>query len=219
MFNIRRLTTAGALALAVSGNPVPAIAYPIDCAILLCLAGGFPASAECTAAKATMIRRITPWPIEPPLQLWNCPMSIPADLAAQIGLTNAGLGRDGLPPDVRAYRDAVEIYHIRTYRRWRNSDGDEMVTDITERGHYKEDGTFQWLRASYEAGPAWLAEAAGGARVPIRTCVREHRENGCQKWEITGYTNGGGTSWSGLRGVAIRTKDYAGNYQTEWVPY
>ncbi|MFN7089442.1 MAG: hypothetical protein ACK4P4_02675 [Allorhizobium sp.] len=52
----------------------PAMAYPVDCAILLCLAGGWPASAECAHARAVFIRRITPWPIEPPLQIWNCPM-------------------------------------------------------------------------------------------------------------------------------------------------
>ncbi|KIC08831.1 hypothetical protein RA19_18370 [Leisingera sp. ANG-M1] len=49
-------------------------AYPVDCAILLCLAGGWPASAECSHAKAVFIRRITPWPVEPPLQIWRCPM-------------------------------------------------------------------------------------------------------------------------------------------------
>lgn len=64
-------------------TPAPAEAYPVDCAILLCLAGGFPASIECAHARAVMIARITPWPIEPPLQIWNCPMRIeyrrPAD--------------------------------------------------------------------------------------------------------------------------------------------
>lgn len=48
--------------------------YPIDCAILLCLSGGWPASAPCRRARAEFIRRITPWPIEPPLQIWRCPM-------------------------------------------------------------------------------------------------------------------------------------------------
>ena len=52
----------------------PTQAYPVDCAILLCLAGGWPASAECSHARAVFIRRITPWPIEPPLQIWRCPM-------------------------------------------------------------------------------------------------------------------------------------------------
>ena len=63
------LTLAPIIAL-----PAPARAYQIDCAILLCLAGGFPPSAPCAAARAEMIRRITPWPIEPPLQIWRCPM-------------------------------------------------------------------------------------------------------------------------------------------------
>ncbi len=48
--------------------------YQIDCAILLCLAGGWPASEPCARARAEFIRRITPWPIEPPLQIWRCPM-------------------------------------------------------------------------------------------------------------------------------------------------
>lgn len=43
---------------------------PFCCAWL----GGWPASAECSHARAVFIRRITPWPIEPPLQIWRCPM-------------------------------------------------------------------------------------------------------------------------------------------------
>ncbi|WP_299628692.1 hypothetical protein [uncultured Tateyamaria sp.] len=48
--------------------------YQIDCAILLCLSGGWPASVPCAHARAEFIRRITPWPVEPPLQIWRCPM-------------------------------------------------------------------------------------------------------------------------------------------------
>lgn len=48
--------------------------YQIDCAILLCLSGGWPASVPCSRARAEFIRRITPWPVEPPLQIWRCPM-------------------------------------------------------------------------------------------------------------------------------------------------
>lgn len=71
----RKLLTV-ALALSPLVPPAPAVAqnYPIDCAILLCLAGGWPASVPCARARAEFIRRITPWPIEPPLQIWNCPM-------------------------------------------------------------------------------------------------------------------------------------------------
>jgi hypothetical protein len=54
--------------------PAPASAYEVDCAILLCLSGGWPASAECSHARDVFIQRITPWPIEPPLQIWRCPM-------------------------------------------------------------------------------------------------------------------------------------------------
>jgi hypothetical protein len=64
------MTLAGAACLPAAS----AMAYPIDCAIFLCLAGGWPASTECSAARAEFIRRITPFPIEPPLQIWRCPM-------------------------------------------------------------------------------------------------------------------------------------------------
>ena len=77
----RLLATVAALATPMlTVLPTPAVAYPIDCDILLCLAGGWPGSAECTAARAEFIRRITPWPVEPPLQIWRCPMraSFPA---------------------------------------------------------------------------------------------------------------------------------------------
>lgn len=62
------------VAAVASFTPQRAEAYPIDCAILLCLAGGWPASAECSRARAEFVRRITPWPVEPPLQVWRCPM-------------------------------------------------------------------------------------------------------------------------------------------------
>jgi len=78
MLNIRaRLAFAAiiaALSLAGTTNKTPAQTYPIDCAILLCLSGGWPASVPCARARAEFIRRITPWPIEPPLQIWRCPM-------------------------------------------------------------------------------------------------------------------------------------------------
>jgi hypothetical protein len=70
-----------AIALAATSFGLPAAparaqAYPIDCAILLCLAGGWPASVPCARARAVFIRRITPWPVEPPLQIWRCPMNV-----------------------------------------------------------------------------------------------------------------------------------------------
>lgn len=69
------LTASLALTTSVSSPaPVQAQTYQIDCAILLCLAGGWPTSVPCARARAEFIRRITPWPVEPPLQIWRCPM-------------------------------------------------------------------------------------------------------------------------------------------------
>ncbi|WP_234172509.1 hypothetical protein [Ruegeria pomeroyi] len=75
---LKKLLPSVAVALSVTSTslPLPARAqtYPIDCAILLCLSGGWPASVPCARARAEFIRRITPWPVEPPLQIWRCPM-------------------------------------------------------------------------------------------------------------------------------------------------
>src|SRR6056297_3376882 len=77
-FEFKNLPLAAFLALALTGPTVPtqvrAQTYQIDCAILLCLSGGWPASVPCARARAEFIRRITPWPVEPPLQVWRCPM-------------------------------------------------------------------------------------------------------------------------------------------------
>ena len=95
---------------AASPAPVVAQSYPIDCAILLCLAGGWPASVPCTRAKAEFIRRITPWPVEPPLQIWRCPMHAafrigPDDLAAEWHNEIAG-NQDNMPQQSFAARPA-----------------------------------------------------------------------------------------------------------------
>lgn len=76
--SLKKLLPSLAVALTLTGILHPtasrAQTYPIDCAILLCLAGGWPASIPCRRARAEFIRRITPWPVEPPLQIWRCPM-------------------------------------------------------------------------------------------------------------------------------------------------
>lgn len=214
----RRQTIASALCAALwAFAPAPAAqAYPIDCAILLCMAGGFPASVECSRAKAEVIRRITPWPVEPPLQLWRCPMGIDPEVAAVAGITPPQLGPDGLTPEVRAYRDAIEIYHIRFTRTFDRETG-EWFYDRTQVGSYAEDGSFAWGRGSFATGPEWLAEAVGGSRVPIRECVSEDREGGCRRYEIVRYENRG--RWPVTRGVAFRYRDHTGAIHNEFVRY
>lgn len=212
---LRDFSLAAGLALAL---PVPSTAYPIDCGILLCMAGGFPVSVECSRAKAEVIRRITPWPVEPPLQLWRCPMEISLQDAALAGITPPQLGLDGLTPEVRAYRDAIEIYHIK-YRRFRDPQGgDILVEDSTQAGTYGRTGTFTWQRASFEEGPAWLADAVGGKRVSLRVCIRDN-DTGCLAYQTIGSVNRGKRELMSLRGVAFRYRDHTGAYHHEFVRY
>lgn len=205
-------------AATIAATTAPAVAYPIDCAIFLCMAGGFPPSAECSAAKAEVIRRITPWPVEPPLQLWRCPMSVDRATAASLGIT---LGPDGLPPEVRLYRDAVEIYHVQTYIRRRTKDG-EQVIDSTQVGKYAPNGDFAWSRASFERGPAWLADAVGGQRVQITECTSHNRDGDCRSYKVVGEENRASRGVGGfgrLRGVAFRYVDYEGAEHSEFIRY
>ena len=78
LHSIRTYTFLVTLTLVTSfvgtANRAHAQTYQIDCAILLCLSGGWPASVPCVRARAEFVRRITPWPIEPPIQIWRCPM-------------------------------------------------------------------------------------------------------------------------------------------------
>lgn len=207
----------GLTVISTSSLPTTSEAYPIDCAILLCLAGGFPASAECSAAKAELIRRITPFPIEPPLQLWRCPMSIPAGLATSLGLATAGVGPDGLTAEVRQYRDDIEIYHISYYGDVGSGDSRE-TWDHARKGQYDLAGDFRWVSASYENGPAWLAEATGGYSYQVRMCERYGRyDDLCESWKTVGSKNAH-RGWR-LRGVAIRYRTHDGQYHAEWVKY
>lgn len=223
MKRLKSLLTAGTFGAAVASfAPAPAVAYPIDCAILLCMAGGFPASAECTAAKAEVIRRITPIPVEPPLQLWNCPMGLSADVAAAIGSAAVALGPDGLTPEVRGYRDAIEIYQI-NYRVTRHKDDGTQIYDSTLVGDYQEgNGEFFWKGSSFRRGPEWLAEAVGGYRAP----VYEYYGKDFDRRRLVGYENaysrvtgGFGYRSTTLRAIAMRFQDYKGDYYTEVVHY
>lgn len=145
----KRLLRRSIFSLLAGGLPIAmasaAEAYPIDCAILLCLPGGFPASGECSAARAEVIRRITPWPVEPPLQIWNCPMgassgvsSIPSDL----------------PAEVRAYRDGIEVWLV-SKSSYNTSDGRE-VSASAMRQFYDDAGSFQNQSVSVSLVPGWV---------------------------------------------------------------
>ena len=155
----------------------PAAAYPVDCAILLCLAGGWPASAECAHARAVFIARITPWPVEPPLQIWNCPMhadfrrATPVELLFDIAFRPTSPPQLSLPalpfPDLIPVQDQAEIdisdpaydfvrsirVYQTEYRRHRSSDGDCNDWSTVRLGTYGEQGDYAWHRSSVAGLP------------------------------------------------------------------
>ncbi len=161
-----------------AASVMPAAAYPVDCAILLCLAGGWPSSAECSHARAVFIARITPWPIEPPLQIWNCPMrasfrqeeqpmerlfdiavrgepepllSIP-DLPLELQLVQDSADADISGPEFDFVR-SIRVFEV-TYHQRRNSDGDCVSSGVVYMGSYGRQGEYSRRRSSIGAVPA-----------------------------------------------------------------
>ncbi len=212
-------SVAAAAAISISslvGSAAPAQAYQVDCAILLCLAGGWPASAPCAHARAVFIRRITPWPIEPPLQIWRCPMGAsfnePAPLSPMERLYDIMFRYPPLihseaasspllrvQADVQADIDisddafdfvrSIRLFHIQ-YRQNENRDGDCNRSDSTRLGSYGLQGDYRWTRS-------------GVAQVP--TASQLTIPNGCGSYFY--------------RSVFVDWRDHAGNYGSEEVRY
>jgi hypothetical protein len=103
------------MALTLTGISLPsssrAQTYPIDCAILLCLSGGWPASVPCSRARAEFIRRITPWPVEPPLQIWRCPMGASYNIERQPSETDQILDALFRTEDIRPRQSFPTTLH------------------------------------------------------------------------------------------------------------
>ena len=176
---MKPLLPALLLGLGLSTSTItPAAAYPVDCAILLCLAGGWPASAECAHARAVFIRRITPWPIEPPLQIWNCPMRVSfrgearpierlydiafrADLAPR-ALSLPQSSADPILADTQADVDisdsafdfvrSIRVFEITYQQRWTDK-GDCRGSSSVFLGSYGLQGDYTRTRSSISAVP------------------------------------------------------------------
>lgn len=192
----------------------PTAAYPVDCAILLCLAGGWPASAECSHARAVFIARITPWPIEPPLQIWNCPMrasfrqEVPPmeslfDIAVR-GEPEPLLAIPDLPLELQLVQDradadisgpefdfvrSIRVFEI-TYHQRRNSDGDCISQGVVYMGTYGRQGEYDRRRGSVAAVPQ-----ASDFEVPGQ--CRDYRH----------------------RSIFVEWRDYEGSYRHDEVHY
>ncbi len=191
--------------------PRSADAYQVDCAILLCLAGGWPASAECAHARAVFIRRITPWPIEPPLQIWRCPMGVSERaplqgtaseireankqngqtlgqfIQAQVVEGGADIDISGLEFD---FVRSIRVWDVRYYsHRERGRDDDCSESYNMRLGTYGTQGEFGWQRTTPAAAPQWV--------LPTRRCSS--------------------SNWR--RGVGVEWEDHEGNHGYEWVAY
>lgn len=215
--SLRRLLLGVPLAMAgLLPLPARAQAYPIDCAILLCLAGGWPASAPCAAARAEFIRRITPWPIEPPLQIWLCPMGASGDASAlqtplarliEVAMPVPGGGAAQSDPpalpllpvqatggadmshDILDVIRSIRVWHI-VYSQSEDHDGDCHRRDSSRLGTYSGEGAFSWSETAARSVPS-----PAGLRIP----------SGCQTYEF--------------RAVFVDWRDHAGAYGFEEVRY
>lgn len=197
-----------------TASVMPAAAYSVDCAILLCLAGGWPASTECSHARAVFIARITPWPIEPPLQIWNCPMQVsfrPEDRPMERLFDIAVRGEPGpllsipdLPLELQLVQDradadisgpefdfvrSIRVFEV-TYHQRRNSDGDCISSSSIYMGSYGQHGDYSRRRSSIAAVPE-----ASDFEIPAN--CRDYRH----------------------RSVVVEWHDYQGAYGHEEVHY
>lgn len=216
--------TVLAASCSIFGPATAVTAHPIDCAILLCLSGGWPASAECTAARAEFIRRITPWPIEPPLQIWRCPMSAafqgksPSEriwsisataLPAQTYKPQAALMRDlaiQVAGGPRANVDisgptydfvrSIKVYDIDWWQRVHRSDGDESCRTFKRRVNQGTYGT--------QGDFSWDGMSILDAPA----------------WMETGLRQEGPCDAAGMyRAVGVEWTDYFGQHSFELVRY
>lgn len=194
--------------------PSPVAAYPIDCAILLCLAGGFPPSVPCARAKFEFIRRITPFPIEPPLQIWRCPMrarfgghaaerALPRvfdatfrsgsgaalPLSTVIPVQSTGGADIDISDPAYDFVRSIRVFHV-DYTQTRGRD-DCQISDVTRIGTYGDQGAYRWDWSSAAALPA-----ASAFRMPT-DCERSYS----------------------FRAVFVDWRDHAGNYGSEEVQY
>ena len=122
-------------------------AYDIDCAIMLCMAGGFPPSAVCANAYRVMIRRILPWPSRPPFGICTY-AAIPISLGGpggEVDLNTASSDYDWL--------NKTRVLWWRA-RRHHNRDGDRLYS-WSLRSCDGENRTCRYIAGRYGSHQPW----------------------------------------------------------------
>ena len=147
------LRTLSAAAILTGAATEPAAAYPVDCAILLYLAGGWPAHPVCQNARAVFMTRATPWPVEPPLQIWRLPHGRGRGRGRRGSVAVHGGGRRHLRPRLRPRPLDPGPRH--QYCQRSTSEGQECYrSDRSRLGAYGPQGEFAWEEMSVAAVPA-----------------------------------------------------------------
>jgi len=176
------------------GVPQKTWAYDIDCAIMLCMAGGFPPSAVCARAYRTMIRRITPWPSLPPFGICTY-----AAVPVVLGGVGADADLDTTLPDYEwLNRTHVIWWYGRDYR---NRDGDHLW-DWSIRSCDRENRTCSYIQRVHGSHTRWpetfVAESGQVIVLPV----------------------GRGFGSFYARAIMVEFGDYEGNMgHSEWFPY
>ena len=227
---LKKLLPSVAVALTVTGFSLPMSAraqtYPIDCAILLCVSGGWPASVPCARARAEFIRRITPWPVEPPLQIWRCPM---------------GAAFETSPPVNNAGRIFEALYHANSRRPLQSLPVDDLVpTDqalqlVQDRADIDISGPeFNFVRSIRVFDVRFASQQEAGENDQCRryalVYLGTYSTQGEFSWAVSAPTalpdahvglEGWGSNCPSVfnRSVFVDWRDYAGNYGFEQVDY
>jgi|TARA_R100000935_G_scaffold57071_1_gene90180 hypothetical protein len=215
------VSTAAIIAIGLTplaAKPAAAQGYQIDCAILLCLAGGWPASVPCARARAEFIRRITPWPVEPPLQIWRCPMRAALETPDPVARLY-GLAGFNPRPEASPARE-METFHLA------ETVGNGADIDVSG-------SAFAFIR-SIDVFDAYLSQGVVGEGEQCRRTARirhgSYDSTGQFRWRIAspgelppafqGDEGFGATCPSiRVRAVFVDWEDHEGTYGSEQVNY
>ena len=206
----------------IGGSTTTAKAFDIDCAVLLCMAGGFPSEPTgiCAAAKAYMIARVTPIPVLPPFGICTFP-GFNISLGQPSGTTETYIP----DPNELDFLNALAIDFGTRQSTGGGRSGNARVSVTLQRCHV-EGGNTQ-ISGSGSGCPT----AFNASELVERVCLQwgGRSQNNCLAWSAGGparlqaqwsTANVGGPMVGSSRGIRIQYEDQDGiRAWTEWVYY